>query len=235
MDITEIENQQNERKLLLLGDDFPQLDVETTHGPIKLPDKYKGQWFVFFSHPSDFTPVCTTEFVSFQQHYDKFRELNCELIGLSIDQVFSHIKWIDWIREILGVEIEFPLIADSGTVANELCIIHPNKGSTTVRAVFIVDPESKIRAVIYYPQELGRNIDEILRVLNGLQISDQNKVLMPADWPYNGIMGDEVLVPARRTVESTADWVKNVETGDYTCYDWFICHKKLKKLEKKDD
>ena len=125
---------------------------------MKLPNAFNGKWFVLFSHPADFTPVCTTEFVAFQKRYDKFRKLNCELIGLSVDQVFSHLKWIEWIGENIDTEIEFPVIADTGAVANTLGLIHPAKATNTVRAVFIVDPEGILRAMLYYPQELGRNM-----------------------------------------------------------------------------
>ncbi|HDD36830.1 MAG TPA: peroxiredoxin, partial [Archaeoglobus veneficus] len=125
----------------LLGEKFPEIEVQTTHGKMLLPDNFKGKWFVFFSHPADFTPVCTTEFVTFQKRYDEFQKLNCELIGLSIDQVFSHIKWVEWIKEKLGIEIKFPIVADdTGEVSKKLGLIHPGKGTNTVRAVFIVDP-----------------------------------------------------------------------------------------------
>lgn len=143
---------------------------------MKLPDDFKGKWSILFSYPSDFTPVCTTEFVSFQKNYNKFRELNCELIDLSIDQIFSHIKWIEWVKENLDVELEFPVIADTGAVANTLGIIHPSKGTTTVRSVFVVDDNGKIRTILYYPQELGINIAEILRIFEGLQTGDKNGV-----------------------------------------------------------
>jgi len=134
-----MENTIERQGIPLLGDKFPKMTVQTTHGMKVLPDDMKGKWFVLFSHPADFTPVCTTEFVAFQQRYEKFRELNTELIGLSIDQVFSHIKWEEWIKEKMGVEIQFPIIADTGAVAEKLGLIHPGKGSNTVRAVFIVD------------------------------------------------------------------------------------------------
>ncbi|HDG61942.1 MAG TPA: peroxiredoxin, partial [Thermotoga sp.] len=138
-----------EKKFPLIGDKFPELEVQTTHGKMKLPDDFSGKWFVFFSHPADFTPVCTTEFVAFQKRYDEFKKLNTELIGLSIDQVFSHMKWVEWIKEKLGVEIKFPIIADdTGKVAGMLGLIHPGKGTNTVRAVFIVDPKSIIRAIL---------------------------------------------------------------------------------------
>jgi len=129
----------------LIGEEFPDMEVQTTHGRKKLPDEYKGKWFVLFSHPADFTPVCTTEFVAFQRRFDEFKKLDCELIGLSIDQVFSHIKWVEWIKENLDVEIKFPIIADdTGRVARMLGLIHPNKGTNTVRAVFAVDPHGII-------------------------------------------------------------------------------------------
>ena len=151
---------------------------------------------MLFSHPADFTPVCTTEFVGFQKRYEEFKKLNCELIGLSIDQVFSHIKWVEWIKEKLNVEIEFPIIADdTGTIAYLYGMIHPGKGTNTVRSVFIIDPSGIIRAILYYPQELGRNLDEILRMVRALQISDEENVAMPANWPNNELIGDKVIIP----------------------------------------
>jgi len=135
--------QQEKKGIPLLGENFPEMKVQTTHGIMELPKAFSGKWFVLFSHPADFTPVCTTEFVAFQQRYEKFKALNCELIGLSVDQVFSHIKWIEWIKEKLGVEIQFPIIADTGMVANMLGLIHPGKGTNTVRAVFVVDDKGE--------------------------------------------------------------------------------------------
>lgn len=206
----------------LLGDKFPEFEVQTTHGKIRLPDNFSGKWFVLFSHPADFTPVCTTEFVAFQKRYNKFKELNCELIGLSVDQVFSHIKWTEWIKENLDAEIEFPIIADTGGVAETLGLIHPGKGTNTVRAVFIVDPKATIRTILYYPQELGRNMDEILRIIKGFQVSDKNNVAIPANWPDNEIIGDEVIIPPA-TDERTAK--ERMEKYDY--FDWWLCHRKL--------
>jgi len=216
-------------KMPLLGDDFPKIDVKTTRGLIKLPDDYKGKWFVLFSHPADFTPVCTTEFVAFQKRYKKFKKLNCELIGLSVDQVFSHIKWEEWIKENLNIEIEFPIIADTGSVANKLGLIHPGKGSNTVRAVFIVDDRSKIRIILYYPQELGRNMDEILRIVEGMQTADKYKVAMPANWPNNEIVGDHVIIPPASDVKTSKERLSKAKSGEYECFDWWLCHKKLKK------
>ncbi len=205
----------------LLGDRFPEMKVVTTHGVMNLPDDFKGKWFVLFSHPADFTPVCTTEFVAFQKRYDEFKEMNCELIGLSIDQVFSHIKWVEWIRDKLGIEIKFPIIADDlGKVSEKLGLIHPGKGTNTVRAVFIVDPNGIIRAMIYYPQELGRNMDEIVRAVKALQISDEQGVAMPANWPNNELIKDRVIVPPAMNVETAEKRMK-----EYECYDWWFCHK----------
>lgn len=212
-----------EERIPLIGEKFPELDVVTTHGELKLPNFFSGKWFVFFSHPADFTPVCTTEFVAFQKRFDEFKKLNCELIGLSIDQVFSHIKWIEWIEEKLGVEVKFPVIADdTGKVAKAMGLIHPGKGTNTVRAVFIVDPNGVIRAILYYPQELGRNMDEILRMVKGFQVVDTNKVALPANWPNNELIKDEVIVPPPKDVEGARK-----RKGMYECFDWWFCHKKL--------
>ena len=206
----------------LLGDRFPQMEVQTTHGVMRLPEAFAGKWFLLFSHPADFTPVCTTEFVAFQKRYDKFKELDTELIGLSIDQVFSHIKWIDWIKDNLNVEIQFPIIAGTEAIAAKLGLIHPGKGTNTVRAVFIVDPNGIIRAIMYYPQELGRNMDEFLRMIKGFQVADREGVAIPANWPENELIGDEVIIPPASDVE-TARKVVN----EYECYDWWFCHRRL--------
>lgn len=211
----------------LLGDDFPKMEVQTTHGTKILPVDYTGKWFVLFSHPADFTPVCTTEFVAFQQRYDKFRALNCELIGLSVDQVFAHIKWEEWIKDNMNTEIEFPIIADTGAVAEQLGLIHPGKGTNTVRAVFIVDDKGKIRIIFYYPQELGRNMDEILRSVEGMQVSDKNGVAMPANWPNNEILKDRVIVPPATSTDMVKDRLQKAKDGEHECYDWWLCHKKL--------
>ncbi len=217
-----------EGRIPLLGEKFPTLEVQTTHGKIKLPDHFAGKWFVLFSHPADFTPVCTTEFVAFQKRYEKFKELNTELIGLSIDQVFSHIKWAEWIKENLGVEIKFPIIADDlGKVANALGLIHPNKGTNTVRAVFIVDPKGIIRAILYYPQELGRNMDEILRMIKGLQVADKHGVAIPANWPENELVGDHVIVPPASDEETAKKRLEEAKAGKIECFDWWLCHKKV--------
>jgi peroxiredoxin (alkyl hydroperoxide reductase subunit C) len=219
----------NEKRMPLLGDDFPEMSVQTTHGVIKLPKDYAGKWFVLFSHPADFTPVCTTEFVAFQKRYEKFKALNCELIGLSVDQVFSHIKWEEWIKEKLKIEIQFPIIADTGAVAEKLGLIHPGKGSNTVRAVFVVDDKGKIRIILYYPQELGRNIDEILRAVEAMQISDKNGVAMPANWPNNELIKNDVIIPPANNVNSAKERLEKSKAGEFECFDWWFCHKKLEK------
>ena len=224
---------EEENKKLMLGDKFPELTVHTTHGKIKLPEAYKGKWFVLFSHPADFTPVCTTEFVGFQVRYDKFKEINTELIGLSIDQVFSHMKWTEWIKNNIKVEgkpveIQFPIIADdTGSVAKELGIIAPKKGTNTVRAVFIVDPESTIRAILLYPQEVGRNIDEILRMIKAFQVADANGVAMPHNWPKNEIVGEDVIIPPASSEEEIKKRNEAKEKGEIECFDWWLCHKKI--------
>lgn len=214
-------------RMPLLGDKFPEMEVKTTHGVLKLPDHYKGKWFVLFSHPADFTPVCTTEFVAFQKRYEEFKKLDAELIGLSIDQVFSHIKWIEWIQEKLGVKIEFPVIADDlGRVAGKLGLIHPGKGTNTVRAVFIVDPHGVIRLILYYPQEIGRNIDEILRALRALKTADEYEVATPANWPNNELIGDKVIVRPASDVETAKERLELAKEKVIECYDWWFCYKK---------
>ncbi|MEM0268473.1 MAG: peroxiredoxin [Candidatus Korarchaeum sp.] len=214
-------------RIPLLGERFPEMEVKTTHGVIKLPDHYKGKWFILFSHPGDFTPVCTTEFIAFQRKYNEFRKLNTELIGLSIDQVFSHIKWIEWIEEKLGVKIEFPVIADDlGTVAGKLGLIHPGKGTNTVRAVFIVDPHANVRLILYYPQEIGRNIEEILRALKALQTADKYEVATPADWPNNELLGDKVIIRPASDVVTAKERLEMAKEKMIECYDWWFCYKK---------
>ena len=206
----------------LLGDEFPSMDVQTTHGPMNIPGDLKGKWFVLFSHPADFTPVCTTEFVAFQQKKPEFDKLGVKLIGMSVDQVFSHIKWIDWIKENMDVDIEYPVVAANDSIAMKLGMLHPGKGTNTVRAVFIGDPEGKVRLTIYYPQEIGRNVDEILRAVKALQTHETHKIATPENWPNNAILGDRVIIPPATNVTDAAKR-KNQEG----CYDWWFCHKEL--------
>lgn len=211
----------------LIGEKFPQIEVKTTRGIIKLPDDYNGRWFVLFSHPADFTPVCTTEFIAFQKRYEEFQKLQCDLIGLSIDQVFSHLKWEEWIKEKIGVEIQFPIIADNaGEISARLGMRHKQAGGTqTVRAVFIVDPKGIVRAILYYPMELGRNMGEILRIVKALQIADKGYAI-PANWPNNEVIGDHVIIPPANTVEMIKKRKEQEQAGEIECLDWWLCHKK---------
>jgi peroxiredoxin 2/4 len=212
-----------ETNMPLLGDRFPEMEVKTTHGVKKLPHDYKGKWVVLFSHPGDFTPVCTTEFVSFAKKAEEFKQAGAELLGLSIDQVHSHIKWTEWINDKLDVKIPFPIIADEmGKVAQSLGMVHPGKGTNTVRAVFLIDPKGFIRLVLYYPQEIGRNMDEVLRSLKALQVSDDNGVATPANWPNNELIGDRVIIPPASTEQDAEKRLK-----EYEGYDWWFCHKSL--------
>ncbi|RLD13785.1 MAG: peroxiredoxin [Caldiserica bacterium] len=214
--------------MVVIGQKFPEVEVNTTHGKMRLPDQFKGKWFVLFSHPADFTPVCTTEFYGMQIRLKKFKELGAEVIGLSVDQVFSHLKWAEWIKDNLDVEIEFPIIADDrGMVAEALGMI-PEGASITARAVFIVDPKGVIRAIVYYPAEVGRDWDEILRALKALQISDANGVAMPHKWPENELIKDKVIVPPAGTVDLIKKRKEQEKKGEIKCYDWWLCYKELK-------
>lgn len=204
-----------------IGDPAPQFEAVTTHGPIKLED-YKGSWLVLFSHPADFTPVCTTEFIAFQQVYPKLKELNTELLGLSVDSLTAHIAWIRNIEEKSGVKIEFPVIADlSREVAIKYGMIHPNESSTeTNRAVFVIDDKQKIRAIIYYPLTTGRNMDEIVRLVEALQTTDKHQVSTPANWRK----GDKVVVPPPQTAQAAEERVKD---SSLEVVDWYLSKKQL--------
>ncbi len=207
----------------LIGDKMPDMAVQTTQGIKRIPGDYKGKWVVLFSHPGDFTPVCTTEFYAFAKRNEEFKKLNTELLGLSIDQVFSHIKWVDWIKDNLNQEIPFPVIADDlGRVSTKLGMIHPGKGTNTVRAVFVIDPEGIIRLMIYYPQEIGRQVDEILRALKALQVSDKHKVALPENWPNNELIKDKVIIPPPKDLVD-AEGRRNPSEG----YDWWFTYKSL--------
>ena len=212
----------------LINDPAPKFKAQTSHGVVNFPDDYEGKWVILFSHPADFTPVCTTEFVAFAKRFDRFQALNTELIGLSIDQVFSHIKWIDWIKESLEVEIPFPIIADHGEIAKKYGMVHSG-GNNTVRAVFVVDPVGIIRAIIYYPASLGRNFDELERIIEALQFSDKQNVAMPADWPNNTSLNlkDRVILPPASDIKAAKERLDLAEKDpNIECYDWWFCHKK---------
>ena len=212
--------QEQHRMMPRINDIAPDFEAKTTHGPLKLAD-YRGRWVVLFSHPADFTPVCSTEFVEFARRSDEFRKRNAELIGLSVDSVSAHIAWIRNIEGHFGVKIDFPVIADLDTkVAREYGLIHPGASETaTVRAVFVIDDKGMVRAVIYYPLNLGRNIDEILRVIDGLQTSEANACSIPANWQP----GDPVIVPPPQTM---ADAEKRLQS-DYDVTDWYLSKKTL--------
>ncbi|OYT51679.1 MAG: peroxiredoxin [Desulfurococcales archaeon ex4484_204] len=196
-----------------------------------MPNDYKGEWFVLFSHPADFTPVCTTEFVAFSKRYEDFKKLNTELIGLSVDSTFSHIKWIEWIKEKFGVKVLFPIIGDpQGYVARKLGMLHAESATHTVRAVFVVDSDGVIRTILYYPLNLGRHVDEILRIVKALQISDRLGRAMPANWPNNELIERAVIVPPAATVQEAEERLKK-----YKCYDWWFCYEDVVSKEEVDE
>jgi len=216
----------------LIGEPAPAFQAETTQGMINFPKDYKGKWVIIFSHPADFTPVCTTEFMTFASMMPQFEELNCKLIGLSIDSTFSHIAWLRTIKEKIkyknmkDVEVTFPVIADlKMDVAKKYGMVQPNASTTqAVRAVFFIDPKGMIRALIYYPLSNGRNFQEIKRLLIAMQTSDAHKVATPADWQP----GDDVIVPPPGSCGTAKERME--EPGDdVTCLDWFICFKKMPK------
>lgn len=214
--------------MIVIGQKFPEVTVKTTHGMMKLPEAFKGKWFILFSHPADFTPVCTTEFYAMQKRLEEFKKLGVEVIGLSVDQVFSHLKWMEWIEEKLNLKIEFPVIADDqGKVAEALGMI-PEGATITARAVFVVDPNGIIRAIVYYPAEVGRDWDEIIRLVKALQVSDEKKVALPHKWPNNELIGDKVIVPPASTVDQIKEREEAKAKGEIECYDWWLCYKELK-------
>lgn len=209
------------RSLPRIGDVAPQFEAVTTHGDLKLED-YKGSWVLLFSHPADFTPVCTTEFIGFQNISPQLKEMNTELLGLSIDSVHSHIAWVRNIEEKFGTKIEFPVIADlSMDVAKKFGMIMPNESSTEAsRAVFVIDDKQIIRAIIYYPLSTGRNMDEMVRLVKALQTADEHDVATPADWQE----GDKVIVPPAKTQEGAEERMNN---KDYECVDFYFCKRDL--------
>jgi peroxiredoxin (alkyl hydroperoxide reductase subunit C) len=204
-----------------LNERAPDFEAPTTQGVRKLAD-YQGKWLVLFSHPADFTPVCTTEFMAFAKAQDQFAQLNCELLGLSIDSHHSHVAWIRNIQEKFGVAIKFPIIADlSMTVAKAYGMIHPGAADTSaVRATFLIDPNGILRAMVYYPMSNGRSIAEFLRLLQALQTSDAHKVATPEGWQP----GEKVIVPPPATAEEAE---ARVSQGAYECVDWYFCKKSL--------
>lgn len=214
-----------------IGDKAPEFKAITTQGEINFPGDYTGKWVILFSHPADFTPVCTSEFMTFASMQDKFKKANCELVGLSVDGLYSHIAWLRTIKEKIeykgmkDVEVTFPLIEDiTMEVSSKYGMIQPGESSTkAVRAVFFIDPKGIIRAVIYYPLSIGRNFDELYRALIAMQTTDAFEVACPADWQP----GDDVIVPPAGSCGVAKDRMEDKENLD--CKDWFFCTKKLDK------
>lgn len=219
-------------RMPLIGDPAPSFRAVTTQGEINFPEDYKGKWVILFSHPADFTPVCTTEFITFASMLDEFKALNTELIGLSVDSLYAHIAWLRTIKEKIewkehkNVEVKFPLIEDiKMDVANKFGMIQPSESTTqAVRAVFIIDPDSKIRAILYYPASMGRNFDEIKRMIIALQKADAEGIATPADWRP----GDDVILPPPGSCGTAEERVETADEDVY-CLDWFLCFKKEKK------
>jgi peroxiredoxin (alkyl hydroperoxide reductase subunit C) len=205
-----------EHRAPCLGEKMPELAVTTSHGRLNLPDDYAGKWFVLFTQPADYPAVGITEFVALQRRSANFKELGCELLGLAMGQTTADLKWV---KDNLGIEIEFPIIAEAGQLAARLGLVHPGPGPCTLRAVFIVDPQARLQTMLYYPQEIGRNIDEALRVLKALQIARDKGVTCPAGWPNNELIGSRVLLkpaPDQATAEKQA--------RQAVCLDWWFCH-----------
>lgn len=214
-----------------IGDKAPEFEAVTTQGDINFPGDYSGQWVILFSHPADFTPVCTSEFITFASMEDKFAEAGCKLVGLSIDGLYSHIAWLRTIKEKIeyrgmkNVEVNFPLIEDiTMEVAKKYGMIQPGEDTTkAVRAVFFIDPKGVIRTIIYYPLSLGRNFDELYRVLLALKTADEFGVATPADWRP----GDDVIIGPAGSCGAAKDRMDGKE--DMVCQDWFFCSRKLDK------
>ena len=223
-------NVTNTYRMPLIGDMAPAFTAVTTQGNINFPGDYKGKWVVLFSHPADFTPVCTTEFMTFATMADEFKALNTELVGLSVDSLYAHIAWLRKIQELewkgmKNIEVTFPLIDDIRMdVATKYGMIQPNASTTqAVRAVFIIDPNGKIRTILYYPQSTGRNFDEIKRLIQALQKADADSIATPADWRP----GDDVIVPPAGSCGTAKERMEN-QTAEQYCLDWFLCFRKEK-------
>ncbi len=216
-------------KLPLIGEQAPAFKAETTQGPINFPEDFKGKWVVFFSHPADFTPVCTTEFMTFAAMQPEFEKLNCKLLGLSIDSTYSHIAWLRTIKEKIeykgmkDIEVNFPVISDlTMEVSKAFGMLQPGASNTqAVRAVFIIDPTGKVRAILYYPLSNGRNMEEVKRLLVAMQHSDQYKIATPANW----VPGEDVIVPPPGSCGAAKDRMQKSGPG-VKCLDWFLCLKK---------
>ncbi len=217
-----------------IGDKAPAFKAVTTQGEIDFPKQYEGKWVILFSHPADFTPVCTSEFMTFAKREPEFDALNTKLVGLSVDGLYSHIAWLRTIKEKIeykgmkDVEVKFPLIEDiTMDVAKKYGMIQPGESNTkAVRAVFVIDPKGIIRTIIYYPLSVGRNFDELVRVIQALQTADAFSIATPADWRP----GDDVIVPPAGSCGVAKDRMDGKDAG-VTCHDWFFCTKKIAKDE----
>lgn len=223
-----MENEEKQFHMPLINDDAPAFTAVTTQGEINFPADYKGKWVILFSHPADFTPVCTTEFMTFASMIQEFKDLNTELIGLSVDSLYAHIAWLRKIQELewngmKNLEVTFPLIEDIRMeVASKYGMIQPGASTTqAVRSVFFIDPKGKIRAIIYYPLSLGRNFDEIKRVILALQKADADNCATPANWRP----GDDVIVPTAGSCGTAKERVESDDPNMY-CLDWFMCFRR---------
>jgi len=210
-----------EKSCLNIGDIAPTFSANTTYGEFNLLD-YRGKWLVFFSHPGDFTPVCTTEFISFTKYHSKFKKRNCELLGLSVDNITTHLAWVADIYKTTGIKISFPIIEDKDSKISKMYNMLDKSGESTSRSVYIICPEGKIKAIINYPKTTGRNIGEILRLVEALQEAEINNVATPANW----IPGLPTISRAPKTQE---EMLKKLEqNNEYNCVDWFLCFNKTK-------
>ena len=222
---------ENLNRMPLLGDRAPEFEAVTTQGNIHFPNDYEGKWVILFSHPADFTPVCTTEFMTFGSMIDEFKAMNVELVGLSVDSLYAHIAWLRKIQELewngkKNINVTFPLIEDIRMeVSTKYGMIQPGQSNTqAVRAVFVIDPKGIIRTILYYPLSTGRNFDEIKRIIQALQKADSDQCATPADWRP----GDDVIVPTAGSCGTAKDRMDN-QTDEQYCLDWFMCFRKGKK------
>lgn len=220
-----MEAQEKTYSMPRIGDPAPDFEALTTKGPIKFSEFAKGKWVVFFSHPADFTPVCTTEMSGFALQKKEFDELNTELLGLSIDSIHSHLAWVNNVKEKTGVYFDFPIVADLDMKVSKLYgMLQPNESETaTVRAVFFIDPNKTIRLIMYYPLNVGRNMNEILRALKALQFADKHKVAMPLNWQP----GDKVIVPPPKTMDELNERLQLKEKQGHEVIDFYLVKKEL--------
>ncbi|TAH58751.1 MAG: peroxiredoxin [Sphaerochaeta sp.] len=213
--------------LPLIGDPAPAFRAVTTQGEINFPEDYKGKWVILFSHPADFTPVCTTEFMTFASMHDEFKAMNTELVGLSIDSLYAHIAWLRKIQELewkgmKNIEVKFPVIEDiKMDVSRKYGMVQSQSSTQAVRAVFIIDPKGIVRTILFYPAAIGRNFDEIKRAVQALQKADKDGVATPADWRP----GQDVIIPTPGSCGTAKERMESQDEKMY-CLDWFLCFRK---------